>query len=185
MNRREQRSCRKQFGPDSQCTQNCCRRNRDIYRHCVGCRRRCSELSIWVWTSGNYVEIFNGWNKFVALFYLNKTLFVIVFLYSFNKKNNRHCLLNSAGKISVIEALDFGADIALYKFSFTVNDGKASAPKATLSIIVQSRNEPPEFAHQVYHVSRDEAKVSYERTVFDQFTDPSKESFKAFTVISI
>uniref|UniRef100_K1RFJ0 Cadherin EGF LAG seven-pass G-type receptor 3 n=1 Tax=Magallana gigas TaxID=29159 RepID=K1RFJ0_MAGGI len=75
-------------------------------------------------------------------------------------------ILVTAGKISVIEALDFGADIALYKFSFTVNDGKASAPKATLSIIVQSRNEPPEFAHQVYHVSRDEAKSG------SKFADP-------------
>ncbi|XP_052716579.1 protocadherin-23-like [Crassostrea angulata] len=72
----------------------------------------------------------------------------------------------TTGKISVIEALDFGADIALYKFSFTVNDGKASAPKATLSIIIQSRNEPPEFAHQVYHVSRDEAKSG------SKFADP-------------
>ena len=65
-----------------------------------------------------------------------------------------------AGRISLIESLDFETGVTSYKFSFTVNDGKTSAPKATLTINVQPRNEPPEFAHHVYHVSREEGPVN-------------------------
>lgn len=65
-----------------------------------------------------------------------------------------------AGRISLIESLDFETGVTSYKFSFTVNDGKASAPKATLTVNVQPRNEPPEFAHHVYHVSREEGPVN-------------------------
>lgn len=82
------------------------------------------------------MEIFNGWNKFVVLFYFNKIFFVIVFFYFFNIKNNCYCFWNLVGKIFVIEVLDFGVDIVLYKFFFMVNDGKVLVFKVILSIIV-------------------------------------------------
>ncbi|XP_061197805.1 protocadherin Fat 4-like [Saccostrea echinata] len=66
----------------------------------------------------------------------------------------------STGKISVIESLDYDAGVTSYNFSFTVNDGKSSASKATLTINIQSKNEPPVFALQVYHVTRGEGNSS-------------------------
>ncbi|XP_062620488.1 protocadherin-23-like isoform X1 [Saccostrea cucullata] len=84
------------------------------------------------------------------------------YIYEYNpvETASKFAMDEATGRISVIESLDFDAGVSFYNFSFTVNDGKSAAPKATLTINIQSKNEPPVFALQVYHVTRREGNAN-------------------------